>query len=488
MLVTKRRRPFRFAQYACDCKNSEGKGDTDDEKYTGKTCERLNPCHFDPPPCGAHGSCELSDHGDDYACVCESGYSGRNCETWSPGWTIVCVIVTALAMLPVGLPIPARITGPLGGPSITQRFCDSLRALKERKEIVQLPEGADAATWKGAVLMLLGVVDLFFDIALCMSLYNCDQMWLFSCATLSTVVTVGLTWFFAWKWFEFCSRSSEDSRRWFQEHKKLWAAIVFCSSSRLKSLEIVRFRWPRGELWSGVLDLPDSADQRYWLFVSNAGLYHYLVEDSIHVVISLALLVSTGNDTEACESDHMIDTFLRLLGLSDVNTVAMATLTFTGVSVVFGTISKVSQQYLVRALPEPEPAGGAAAAAAAAAAGAGAVGGGGGRSADVSRYSVGTKAQLFQSLSSDPELNAHLSLHRHEQQEEEEHDEQHEGPEAPEQQHDRREKGGDLPSPSPPPPAPELVTEMGAGAGAGAELLASRAVSRPASPSPGGAE
>jgi hypothetical protein len=77
-------------------------------------------------------------------------------------------------------------------------------------------------------------------------------------------------------------------------------------------------------------------------------------------------------------------------------------MTFTGVSVVFGTISKVSQQYLVRALPEPEPAGGAAAAAAAAAAGAGAVGGGGGRSADVSRYSVGTKAQLFQSLSSDP--------------------------------------------------------------------------------------
>ena len=43
MLVTKRRRPFRFAQYACDCKNSEGKGETDAENTQARRASGLTP-------------------------------------------------------------------------------------------------------------------------------------------------------------------------------------------------------------------------------------------------------------------------------------------------------------------------------------------------------------------------------------------------------------------------------------------------------------
>ena len=62
--------------------------------------------------------------------------------------------------------------------------------------------------------------------------------------------------------------------------------IVVASSSRLNSMAILRLRI-RGKL---LLDFPDSDDHRFFHYMRHSGMYHYLVEDIPHAVLSVAVL------------------------------------------------------------------------------------------------------------------------------------------------------------------------------------------------------
>ena len=66
--------------------------------------------------------------------------------------------------------------------------------------------------------------------------------------------------------------------------------VVLASSSRLNSMAILRLKIGDKVL----LDFDDSKDHRYFQFVRNAAMFHYLVEDIPHALTSIAVIGSAA--------------------------------------------------------------------------------------------------------------------------------------------------------------------------------------------------
>jgi hypothetical protein len=247
--------------------------------------------------------------------------------------------VTVVCLLPVFLPIPGSIPF-ISGPSISKRFKISLADRKGPHWRDPAADSADDALhWGGTILFLIGCFDFVADILLVLSLARCSQWVLLACGITSIVLTTALTWYFAILWKQATTdygslNRGESAQWWAQNGRMLWPLLVILSSSRLDSLAIVRYRGCSGELNSR-LNFEDSADRRYWHFIRNAGMYHYLVEDIPHVFISVALLLSGGERFTECHED----TF----GLGNfAEPIAVANIGFSLFSMCFGGIQKLS--------------------------------------------------------------------------------------------------------------------------------------------------
>ena len=126
------------------------------------------------------------------------------------------------------------------------------------------------------------------------------------------------------------------------------ALIVLASSSNLSSVAILRLRICGKTL----VDFPDSPDHRFWFFLKNAGLYHFVVEDLPHLLISIALLNAPALEgfaacTEGGGESKIIDVpgvnQQFTLPVND-NDIARWSLITSAVSIAFGIVSKAMQQ------------------------------------------------------------------------------------------------------------------------------------------------
>jgi hypothetical protein len=138
-------------------------------------------------------------------------------------------------------------------------------------------------------MFVFGLFDLVLNIGLCAALSNCGQTVLLWCAVVSLLNTTLLTWFLGYSALRAILSpriEGEASRLWVNRHPTMGPLIVMASSSNLSSMAILRLRIC-GKM---LVDFPNSADHRFWFFLRNAGLYHYVVEDIPHLVISIALL------------------------------------------------------------------------------------------------------------------------------------------------------------------------------------------------------
>ena len=86
--------------------------------------------------------------------------------------------------------------------------------------------------------------------------------------------------------------------------------IVVASSSRLNSMAILRLRLC-GKL---LLDFPDSDDRRFFHYMRHSGMYHYLVEDIPHAVLSVAVLFVTLDSEAACSDGNPFGCVPHALG------------------------------------------------------------------------------------------------------------------------------------------------------------------------------
>ena len=98
-----------------------------------------------------------------------------------------------------------------------------------------------------------------------------------------------------------------------------------------------------------LLDFPDSDDHRFFHYMRHSGMYHYLVEDIPHAVLSVAVLV-LGDKMGACAGGDF-----NLLGWVISHThVAIASLTVSLGSIVFGIVAKAMQQVTVTIMNDAE--------------------------------------------------------------------------------------------------------------------------------------
>ena len=130
--------------------------------------------------------------------------------------------------------------------------------------------------------------------------------------------------------------------------------IVVASSSRLNSMAILRLRLC-GKL---LLDFPDSEDHRFFHYMRHSGMYHYLVEDIPHAVLSVAVLVLANHERGRESGDTMgacAEGDFDLFGWVISHThVAIASLAVSLGSIVFGIVAKAMQQVTVTIMNDAE--------------------------------------------------------------------------------------------------------------------------------------
>jgi hypothetical protein len=233
---------------------------------------------------------------------------------------ILCSVATAASVLPV--------------PFIIRRYQATLLDLRDPL----LPEERTFIGPIGLMMFIYGLVDLVIDLVFTYSLFNASQhRVLAGCATATMIVTVLLTWYLGW--FTLRSvvahdqRSDQPAKKWFSANPILGPAIVLASSSRLNSMSILRLRLCN----TMVVDWPDDDGHRYFHFLRNAGMFHYLVEDIPHALISFVVLRS-GDISE-------LETDIRFYGqlVATHETMAKLSLVVSLGSIVIGMISSSLQ-------------------------------------------------------------------------------------------------------------------------------------------------
>jgi hypothetical protein len=166
-------------------------------------------------------------------------------------------------------------------PSIVGRFREDLRAVGDQPEI-SLSQRNDAVGWIGLLKFMWGVADIVQDVALCVSLAQSSSWWLFSCAAASSLVTTSTSLYLGHHLFKAAALHDHDCRDWTREHGALVAIVYLLSVSRLESLAILRLRLCESEVWMMPME------RKYFHFVRQSGLVHYVLEDVPHLAVSIA--------------------------------------------------------------------------------------------------------------------------------------------------------------------------------------------------------
>jgi hypothetical protein len=149
-----------------------------------------------------------------------------------------------------------------------------------------------------------------------------------------------MTWYLGYRTLrsivEHDQRAGKPAAAWLSNHELAGPIVVLASSSRLNSMAILRLKIGQ---WK-ILDFDDSDNQRYFHFMRNSGLFHYLVEDIPHAMTSLALI----------SADHNLE-----CGADENPTIAKLSLVFSLGSILLGIISKTIQQLTVAIVNDPTP-------------------------------------------------------------------------------------------------------------------------------------
>jgi hypothetical protein len=241
-------------------------------------------------------------------------------------WDILCSVTTALSVLPV--------------PEIIRRYKKKVRSLGKDldRDLVLLPEHKTTLGPVGMALFVWGLIDLFIDVSFCYSLWHCSQPVLAGCVTVSLLVTTAMTWYLGYFTLKFIVKSDirdpSPAREWVSANSVLGPMIVVASSSRLNSMSILRLKFC-GKL---LIDFPDSPDHRFFHFLRSSGMFHYLIEDIPHAVISLVALY--GDEQLQCQPE------VDLSGLPlhvDPQTLSRWALWVSLISMALGVVSKSFQ-------------------------------------------------------------------------------------------------------------------------------------------------
>ena len=240
------------------------------------------------------------------------------------GWERACVITTAATWLPI--------------PHIIRRYERSLAGLQDSRSDPRLSEDRKWTGPFGLLLFVFGLADVVIDVWFCVKMWLCGQIVLFVCATATTIVTAMMTWYLGYRTLrsivEHDQRDGRPAAAWLSNHEFAGPIVVVASSSRLNSMAILRLKIGR---WK-ILDFDDSDNQRYFHFMRNSGMFHYLVEDIPHAMASLAV-ISAGHSMQ-CGADQN-------------PTVAKLSLVFSLGSILLGIISKTIQQLTLAIVDDP---------------------------------------------------------------------------------------------------------------------------------------
>ena len=250
--------------YKCDCSTSDGylldsNGDCTRIKdlCTGHPCRHLD----------FSAQCKIIRDDPGYNCTCTKGsYTGKTCEDHTASftdWEWFCVTSTVLSVLPV--------------PHMINRFKRRLKLLEDPR----LPEGKDALGPFGLFMCIFGVFDLVLDCLLCSTLSACNQSVLLWCCIVTITVTTAMTWYHGYVTLQHIvlvdTRANSPAKDWLIQNPVTGPLIVLCSSSRLNSMAILRLRIG-GKM---LIDFPDSAGHRYFYFLKNSGMYHFVSSQAV---------------------------------------------------------------------------------------------------------------------------------------------------------------------------------------------------------------
>jgi hypothetical protein len=296
--------------------------------WAGNTCTQQDSCVVPTNPCQHGGECSLDETNIGFNCQCTAGYGGDTCEVSTHTWETISAIVTVICSVPM--------------PLVVKRFRKSLHDLTDPAFVSPDLRENDHQGVIGFLLYLYGVFDLIVDVLLCASLFKCRQWVLFVCSTWTLGITTLLTWYLGYSALRAVGvgrdkgvpPDTESYGDWIAGNQGLASLIVLGSSSRLDSMAILRLRL----FGKTLVDFPDARDHRFWFFLKNAGMYHYLVEDLPHTIVSLALLQAQTGAVSRCEPGA--DTYH--LPLAD-KTIAWLALCLSIGSMLFGVVRKTIQ-------------------------------------------------------------------------------------------------------------------------------------------------
>jgi hypothetical protein len=328
--------------FSCNC--SDGWVGLDCSVNGNGLCDLSGCGNVDP-----HAKCQLSTTNTlGYTCTCSPRY-----EALYEGKRVSCVLADgnggSLSNWHIAAAC-ATVLSVLAVPLILKKFKKRLENVTAPMPTFRLGEGQDAMGIFGLMMFFFGLTDLMVDLGLCFALASCGQTLLLWCALVTLVNTTILTWWLGYSTLREIMLYSPDARQWTTQHPTMGPLIVLASSSNLSSMAILRLRLCGRML----VDFPDSDDHRFFHFLRHAGLYHYVVEDIPHILISLALLRAPKLEGFAsCVEGGGQSKVIDLPGnrsfelpLTD-NDIAWLSLVSSLLSISFGIVSKAMQQLSV---------------------------------------------------------------------------------------------------------------------------------------------
>ena len=126
--------------------------------------------------------------------------------------------------------------------------------------------------------MWLQVIDLLWDVIVCLALMNCDVLQpLLIAWTSSLVVTVLSNLCVGWRVLRKLGRSHRTAEKWIGDRPFLTTLVLFASASRIESLSVLRCLGMR---------MPD----RHFNFLRFEGAHHYVLADLPHLMVAIAML------------------------------------------------------------------------------------------------------------------------------------------------------------------------------------------------------
>jgi hypothetical protein len=210
---------------------------------------------------------------------------------------------------------------------IVNMFEGSIERLPQVPEL-SLPSDLYSLGWFGALLCAKGAMELFIGLGFCIKLFHCEQWVLFWCTAVTFVSTVTTSYYLGFfAVLRSIIRESADARQYAIENQALVAAALLISGARIQSLSILRLRICN----RNVTQMP--MPKKYFHFVKNAGMYHHIIGDIPHLVVSIVLLY-----VERCGES----TASHWLPFS-ATTWAILRILFSASSLIWGIINKAVQ-------------------------------------------------------------------------------------------------------------------------------------------------